>query len=84
MLSAPNINQAPESDRKVFSAPRASQSLHWHFFLQSTYVLVQCTEVRFASFISSGFITAIVVNPPEKKLTKRTSVQCNAAHLNII
>ena len=35
----------------------------------------QCTEVRFASFLSGGFITAIVVNPPERKVTKRTSVQ---------
>ena len=32
------------------------------------------TEVRFARFLSSGFITAIVVNPPEMKLAKRTSV----------
>ena len=32
------------------------------------------TEVRFASFLSDGFITAIVVNPPEMKLAKRTSV----------
>ena len=37
--------------------------------------LPQCTEVRFASFLSGGFITAIVVNPPEMKLAKRTSVQ---------
>ena len=37
----------------------------------------QYTEVRFASFLTSGFITAIVVNPPERKLAKRTSVQCN-------
>jgi hypothetical protein len=29
---------------------------------------VQCTEVRFASFLSGGFITAIVVNLPERKL----------------
>ena len=36
----------------------------------------QCTEVRFASFLSGGFITAIVVNPLERKLAKRTSVQC--------
>ena len=36
----------------------------------------QCTEVRFASFLSGGFITAIVVNPPEKKVAKRTSVHC--------
>ena len=32
------------------------------------------TEVRFSSFFSSGFITAIVVNTPERKLAKRTSV----------
>jgi hypothetical protein len=35
----------------------------------------QCTEVHFASFFSSEFITAILVNPPERKLSKRTSVQ---------
>ena len=32
------------------------------------------TEVRFASFLSGGFITAIVVNPPERKLAKRSSL----------
>ena len=31
--------------------------------------------MRFSSFFSGGFITAIVVNPPERKLAKRTSVQ---------
>ena len=36
----------------------------------------QYTEVRFVSFLSGGFITAILVNPLERKLTKRTSVQC--------
>ena len=30
--------------------------------------------VRFATFLSSGFITVIVVNPPDRKLAKRTSV----------
>ena len=39
----------------------------------------QCTEVRFASFLSGGFITAIEVNPLERKLAKRTSVQCSGA-----
>ena len=34
--------------------------------------------MRFASFFSGWFITAIVVNPPERKLAKRTSVQCTA------
>ena len=37
--------------------------------------------MRFASFLSGGFITAIVVNSPERKLTKRTSVRCIAAAL---
>ena len=37
---------------------------------------LQCTEVRFASLLSGGFITAVVVNQPERKLAKRTSVQC--------
>ena len=36
---------------------------------------IHCIEVRFASFISGGFITATLVNPPERKLAKRTSVQ---------
>ena len=40
---------------------------------------VHCTEMRFASFLSGGFITAIVVYPPERKLAKRTSVHCLAA-----
>ena len=34
----------------------------------------QCTKVRFVSLLSGGFITAIVVNPPERKLAKHTSV----------
>ena len=32
------------------------------------------TEVRFSSFLSGGFITAMLVNPPERKLAKHTSV----------
>ena len=37
---------------------------------------VQCTKVRFASLLSGGFTTMTVINPPERKLAKRTSVQC--------
>ena len=37
-------------------------------------VIIQCTEMRFGSFLSGGFITAIVVNPPEKKLAKRRMI----------
>ena len=36
-----------------------------------------CTDVRFASFLSGGFITTIVVNSPERKLAKCTSVHCS-------
>ena len=36
----------------------------------------------FASLLSGGFITAIVVNPPERKLAKRTSVQCTGNLIN--
>ena len=32
--------------------------------------LRNCTEVRFASFLSGGFITAILVNRPESKQQK--------------
>ena len=42
---------------------------------KSCRLSVLCTEVRFASFFSGGFI--IVVNPPERKLAKRTSVLCS-------
>ena len=41
------------------------------------FFTVHCTEVRFASFLSGGFITAIVVNPLESKQAKRTSVHCS-------
>ena len=37
---------------------------------------MHCTEVRFASFLSGGFTTMTVINTQEKKLAKRTSVQC--------
>ena len=38
--------------------------------------LQHCTEVRFASFLSGGFTTTAVINPPERKLAKHTSVYC--------
>ena len=36
----------------------------------------QCTKVRFASFLSGGFTTMVVINPSERKLAKRTFVHC--------
>ena len=43
---------------------------------QTTPVLYHCTDVHFAIFPSGRIITAIVVNPPEKKLAKHTYVHC--------
>jgi hypothetical protein len=37
---------------------------------------VDCTEVSFASFLSGGSTSMAVINLPEKKLAKRTSVHC--------
>ena len=36
--------------------------------------LLHCTEVRLDSLHSGGFTTMVVINPPERKLAKRTSV----------
>ena len=46
-------------------------------------LLQHCTEVRFASLLSGGFITAIAVNPPEKKLANQTSVRFRAVKKRI-
>ena len=42
------------------------------------------TEVHFSIFFSGGFITAIVVNPPERKLAKHTSVQWGVSKVPIL
>ena len=34
------------------------------------------TEVRFASFLSGGFTTMAIINPPERKLAKHISMHC--------
>ena len=41
----------------------------------------QCTEVRFASLLSGGFIAAIVVNLPERELAK--APLCNGSSATI-
>ena len=45
------------------------------YLLSYNVTTKQFTEVRFACFLSGGFITATIVNPPERKLAKGTSVQ---------
>ena len=44
---------------------------------------LQCIKVRFASLLSGGFTTMAVINPLEKKLANRTSVQCTVYDLFI-
>ena len=34
-----------------------------------------CTEVRFVRFLSGGFTTMAVINPPDWKLANHTSVR---------
>ena len=51
-------------------------ALGYNVVCKTKAILSQCTEVCFASFLSGGFITAVVVNPPERKLAKHTSEQC--------
>jgi hypothetical protein len=50
-------------------------SLTKDFYSFGRNISAQCTEVRFASFLSGGFTIIAVINPPERKLAKRTSVQ---------
>ena len=40
--------------------------------LQLIFQLKHCTEVHFASFLSGGFTIMAVMDPPERKLVKRT------------
>ena len=46
----------------------------------------QYTEVRFVSFLSGEFTTIAVINPPERKLEKRTTVHwyVSSNQLNLI
>ena len=47
-------------------------------------IKLHCTEVRFSGFFSVGFITAVVVDPQERKMAKRTSVRCFKSHTYMI
>ena len=53
-----------------------SESIYLFGFI-SKYLANHCLspEVHFASFLSGGFTTMAVINPPEKNLANRTSVQ---------
>ena len=49
----------------------------FYLFLYYFYIYIShYTEVHFAIFLSGGFTTMRVINLPERKLAKRTSVHC--------
>ena len=58
--------------KKKSSVISPNYRLEYHRIL----LLSHNTEVRFASLLSSGFTTMAVINAPERKLAKHTSVQC--------
>jgi hypothetical protein len=75
MKSIPNLKSFPEVKNLKTLTNRSLDNPQPN---QSTAI----TEVRFASFFSGGFITAIVVNQTERKLAKRTSEQ-SPPHLKV-
>ena len=65
-----------ELDKKMYGLPFHILWNYLRIILSSSLIdLNQYTEVRFASLLSGGFTTMAVINPPEKKLEKRTSLQ---------
>ena len=57
MVASPNIFMNESLNQSFFDEPCGT-----------LYLPVQCTEVRFASFLSGGFTTMAVINQPERKL----------------
>ena len=54
-----------------------------YFAASNIYIDLKTSDLHhrlgFASFLTGGFITATVANPPERKLAKLTSVQCTGS-----
>ena len=63
------LNQFRKEEQDQTNQTSKETEITWH--LSSTL-----HRDRFASFLSSGFTTMKVINPPEKKLANRTSVHC--------
>ena len=56
-------------------SPESIKNMVVEFQVHMSQEVDRSTEVRFANFLFGWFITAIVVNLPERKLAKWTSVQ---------
>jgi hypothetical protein len=65
----------------IFSCSSTYLSRYAHPDLK--LITARCTKVRFSSFLSGGFNTIAVINPPESKLAKRTSVHCANSYSSI-
>ena len=61
---------------QIFLAFSEYPNFNWLLRHPVRKISVHRTKVHSASFLSGGFIAAIVVNAPEKKLAKRISVHC--------
>ena len=66
--------QPPEAKLLISVCLLKGQKCKFYASFHMSYSLLECTEVRYASSLSGGFITAIVVNPQERNLAKRTSM----------
>ena len=69
-----NIKKSTVESRYMLSKKAYTNRKRYGMLIVIPMQCLHCTEVCFASFLSGVFITAIVVNPPERKLAKRTSV----------
>jgi hypothetical protein len=63
----------------AYKAKRIFSLVSYRYLSRYTKYM-QCTEVRFTSFLSGGFTTMTVILPPVRKLAKCTSVQWFSVH----
>ena len=76
-----NLKKLDEKQNLAYPTSKMPSWPQWPWkglgkYFQKLHFSHQCKEVRFASFLSGRFTTKAVMNPPENKLEKRTSVQC--------
>ena len=75
---------------KLYAVKKISESYNFGLEESSTGILgidqllIHCTQVRFASFLSGGLITASALNTPERKLVKCTSVHCTCTNTHAL
>ena len=50
---------------------------------RTVVITPECTELRFASFLSDGFTTMTVINPWESKLAQGTSVLDHSCNIHL-